>query len=352
MSTTNKAFIKAYRHDDPQRPLTQPPAPTVMSERAARAQATAAANAAGPSTSNSIFGNQPAAGSMPDARAPYASTTTPNMRRVSTPGPVREKRPLSSFIEPPPSMLESPSPESIPELRIDDTDEDSGFRPGTTIASFQWPAVCRTLLQKTGPQLDQVTRLLWTRAAEGKSLIGVFTLFAGGGATTTAQCLALRAAARGGRILVGDANFRTPHLAQSLEAVPTAGWEEVLKNSSPLADAVIHSTDDNIDVLALGPRPAKDPHALASGLQATATAGMLRHAYELALLDLGTFFDPASQSVLLELVRNMGLDAAVAVAGHGPADPRDIVTINEYFAHTECEFLGIIENRVAKPYAA
>ena len=134
--------------------------------------------------------------------------------------------------------------------------------------------------------------------------------------------------------------------------MPTAGWEEVLKHSASLADAVIHATGDDLDVLALGTRPVKDPLPLASGLQAAVTAGVLRHAYDLVLLDMGTFFDPASQPSVLELTINMGIDAVVAVTGPEPADPRDVATVVEHLDRGTCELLGVIENRVAKPKAA
>jgi MinD-like ATPase involved in chromosome partitioning or flagellar assembly len=200
--------------------------------------------------------------------------------------------------------------------------------------------------------LDQVVRLLQLRARAGNSLIGVMGLFARVGATTTALCLAARAGGRGRRVIVADGNLVRPRVASLLDAVPTAGWEEFLKHSAPLADAAIHAVSDNLDVLALGSRPAKDPQALAGGLQAAVTAGVLRHAYDLVLLDLGTFFDPTSQPILLELASNMGVDAVVAVTGPEPADPRDLATIVEHLDRSGSELLGVIENRVAKPKAA
>jgi Mrp family chromosome partitioning ATPase len=251
------------------------------------------------------------------------------------------RRPLSSFIAQTTPVAE---PQAEPTRR-------EIFRPGTTVASFEWPAVCRTILQRAGGQLDHVIRMLQARADAGNSLIGVLGLFPRVGATTTTLCLASRAA-RGRRVVVADANFRGPRIASLLGAVPTAGWEDVLKHAAPLTDAVIHSTGDNLDVLALGPRPAKEPQALAGGLQAAVTAGVLRHAYDLSIMDLGTFFDPASQPTLLELVSNLGVDAAVAVAGQQPADPRDVATIVEHLERSGCELLGIIENRIIQPKAA
>jgi Mrp family chromosome partitioning ATPase len=112
---------------------------------------------------------------------------------------------------------------------------------------------------------------------------------------------------------------------------------------------VIRATDDNLDILALGPKATKDPQPLAAGLQAAVSAGVLRHAYDLVLVDLGTFFDPASQPIVLELIRNMGIDSVVTVAGPEPADRRDMATITEYFEPLGCQLMGTIENCVAKP---
>jgi Mrp family chromosome partitioning ATPase len=245
---------------------------------------------------------------------------------------------LSSFIS---------RPQPVQQQRAETSDDI--FQPGTTVAAFQWPAVCRVLLQQAGGQLDQVVRILMTRADAGNSLIGVLGLFPNVGATTTALCLASRAAGRGRRVALAEGNFHSPRIASILEVVPTAGWEEVLKHTAPLADAVTRSTGDNLDLLALGARPVKDSQPLAAGLQAAVTAGVLRHTYDLSILDLGTFFDPTTQPTLLELISNMGLDAAVAVAGQEPADPRDLATIVEHLGRSGCELLGVIENRLIKP---
>lgn len=323
MSTTNEAFIKAYRHDRPEPragvPLSAVRAGDLSQNGARQVAATTVANV-------------PTAAEIP---RPKTTQRSPNW----TAG----KRPLSSYLPHTPSAQDS---------RFDEPTAGPEFRPGTTVASFQWPAICRSLLQQCGPQLEQVNRLLWAQASEGKSLVGVFSLFRRGGATTTTLCLASRATSRGRRIILGDANFRNPQLANLLDVVPTAGWEEALRHTSSLNDAIVHAEDDRLDLLALGPRPVPDAQFRVEGLQAAVTAGILRHNYDLAIVDLGTFFDPVSQPVLLELVANMGMDAAIAVAGPKPADVRDIATIEEYFRHTNCEFLGIVENRIATPRAA
>jgi Mrp family chromosome partitioning ATPase len=251
------------------------------------------------------------------------------------------KQPLSSFI----ARQRAAATESKPaDAEI--------LRPGTTIASFQWPPVCRALTQQCGRQLDGVADLLVKEAGAGRSLIGVLALFAGRGTSTTALCLAARLAGRNCRSILVDGNFRNPRLAAWLEAVPTSGWQEVLKHRSALSDAVIRANDDRLDLLALDAKAPANPLPLVGGLQAVVTAGVLRHSYELALFDLGAFFDPAAQPIVLELVRNMGLDAVLTVAGPEPADPRDLDFLAAQLGRSGCELLGTIENRITRPHAA
>jgi Mrp family chromosome partitioning ATPase len=314
MSTTNRAFIKAYRQDTANESSTAGNSPAMLNQSSAPARDAAVRTA---TTATAVAG--PARPAFDPKRS----------------GP---KQPLSSFITRPQSPVQP----------VDS--EDANFlEPGTTVASFHWPKICRTLNQQSGPQLDRVADLLRAQASAGHSLVGVMGLFPRVGATTAALCLAARAARRVRRIILADGNFCHPRIASCLEAVPTVGWEEVLKQSARLADAVIRATDDNLDILALGSKGIRDPQSLAGGLQAAVSAGVLRHAYDLVLVDLGTFFDPASQPVVLELVRNMGIDTVVAVAGPESADPRDMATITEYLEPLGCQLMGTIENRVAKP---
>lgn len=321
MSTTNRAFIKAYRQDT--------------------------------ASESPVGGNSPA---MPNQSAlptrdagAHTTTTATAVGRPARPtlGQKRSgpKQPLSSFIgrQQSPLQPQSPAPASQPNL------DSNSLDPGTTVASFQWPKICRALNQQAGQQLDRVADLLRAQASAGHSLVGVMGMFPRVGATTASLCLAARTARRVRKIILADGNFCHPRIAPWLDVVPTVGWEEVLKHSSPLSDAVIRATDDNLDILALGHRASKEPQSLASGLQASVTAGTLRQAYDLVLVDLGTFFDPTSQPVVLELIQNLGIDTVVTVAGPETADPRDMATIAEYLEPLNCQLMGTIENRVAKP---
>jgi Mrp family chromosome partitioning ATPase len=326
MSTINQAFIKAYRKDEAQPTPASPAMATPARTNAAAAiEKPAAAKSATVTAGerSALYGPRPGA----------ASGTNNSGDSTTTVPPISEKRPLSSFI----------ASTGIARLNTEPADGDF-FRPGTTVASFQWPAVCRTLSRQCGNELNHVADLLSTHAAAGRSLVGILGLKRFEGATTIALCLAQRLAGRRKRTILVDANFRHAEVASLLETEPTAGWQEVLTRGTPLTDAAIRATDDRLDLLALGGRMPSDLLRAVTGLQAVVTAGVLRHAYEHVIFDLGAYLDAASQPVALELVRNMGIDAVVAVTRPRAAIQPEIGTLADQLSRCGCDLLGTIEN--------
>jgi Mrp family chromosome partitioning ATPase len=341
---TNRSFINAYRQDAAE----QAPA------RPARAHLPRASTAIGTSVEYVSAGvAQPAATIAQDITAPEreqhvaSPTIWPKcdapFGRIEP--PKREnsigKRPLSAFTSQSPRVVAPAAPPA--------SATSARFEPGTIVASFAWPSICRALCQQCGSDFDRVVDRLVREADAGRTLIGIVGLFPEVGATTTALCLAARLARRRRTVIV-EGNFRAPRLATWLETTATAWWQDVLERNVPTAEAVIHAADDNLDVLALD-RKTSNPLRLAARLQAFNTASALRAAYDIVLADLGPFFDPDSQPTLLELVRNMRFDAAIVVAGPQGADPRDLATIAEYLETRGCELWGTIENRTAKMQA-
>ncbi len=358
--TTNKAFIKAYRHDAAQ-PAPTPPA-LAAARNAARASATiqlvAAATTFESAASDQQLSSTPPFSESIDVLPPVATTFVGTTQTVGDFHAVEaiasgtqqvanrietlagRKRPLSAYI----------GRQRAERVATIDS-QSSTFRPGTTVASFRWPATCRTLAQRSKTELDAVADLLLAKAGQGKSIVGLVGLFSGCGSTTALLALAARLAIRKRRILLVDGNFHRPQLAASLDAVPTAGWQEVLAGAAPLADAVIRAADDCLDLLALGASTSEDPLRLIAGHEIESCASQIRCDYELALIDLGAFFDVASRPIMLELVRKLGIDAALAVSQPDETDPRDLSTLAEQIGRSGCELLGRIENRVAKTQA-
>jgi Mrp family chromosome partitioning ATPase len=356
MTTTNQAFIKIYRQDaaqaGPSRAIADDDRLSAVAIGASVEIVAAGANYGSCATDRRSTGDSELATSIdvlpPPMQPSVASTflfktglgeaargSRPQQSLRTDDAGGKTKRPLSAYM----ARQQAPQPAATQTKTIP-------FRAGTTVASFRWPAVCRALAQEAAAELDGVADLLQDRVALGHSTFGVLSLFPNGGCTTTAFCLATRLAARNQRVVLVEGSFYTPRLAQWIDVVPTASWQEVLDSNAPVTDALVQSVDERLDVLLLSSMSPSDPLLLAGSPQAMNTAELLRQRYELVLVDLGAYFDPRSQPVTIELARSLGIEAAVVVAGPNPVDARDLATVEENLNGRGCELLGIIENRV------
>jgi len=334
--STNQAFIKAYRHD-PKRVATPPPnQPTTQARVRQLAPSTPlAAPVATWQSSVELV--------VADHRWPTTPIVAPMAEKE--PQPVVDKRPLSSFA---PEHAVAPPPFAEPT-----------FTPETTISAFRWPPVCRALWQQDADQYERIVEILLSgsnREPGRGCVIGVGSLHAGDGATTTLLCLAAALAGRQRSVIVVDGNFRAPRLAGLLGVQPNTSWQDVLEQGLPVAEAVIRAENDSVDLLPLDLREpgAREPNGakLATGLQAAITAGVLRYAYEIVLVDLGAILAPRSFATINHLIRNMRIESAVVVTDLKHAEEDDLTVAGELLEETGCDLLGIIENRAAKSQAA
>ena len=110
------------------------------------------------------------------------------------------------------------------------------------------------------------------REPDRGSIIGVGSLHAGDGATTTLLvpgCGARRSASD--RSSWSTPIFGAPRLAGLLGVQPTTSWQDVLEQGLPVAEAVIRAENDGVDLLPLDLRAptAREPNGakLAAGLQ-------------------------------------------------------------------------------------
>jgi len=260
-----------------------------------------------------------------------------------------EKRPLSSFTnqsyEPSPLGVSPKTQHHAP----------GTLRATTTVTAFRWPRVCQVLNSQCAERFQGAVDALLAEADAGRPLCGVLGLHAGQGCTTTLLCLAWQVAARNRRVIVLDANFAAPQLATRLGVEVRAGarqdrapggraWQDILERGVPIAEAVVHSKADRIDLLPLDDRPTNGPR-LAAGLQPAITAGVLLDAYDLVLVDLGAILEPLSQASILELVRNMRIDSTVVVTAPQPTDPHELDLVGQLLSQRGCRLLGTIENR-------
>jgi Mrp family chromosome partitioning ATPase len=335
--STNQAFIKAFRRDGP-RGASPAPSPARPASPHVHPPANVSVGTLW-QTSVEIV--------APDFEfAPLPALAKQPTPLVAPPvAPSIGKRPLSSFAAEP--AFELPQPPSEP-----------AFRPETAISAFHWPPICRALWDQSADDYQRVADLLLARCRRepGRgTLFGVGSLHAGDGCTTTLLCLAVALAATNTRLILVDANFRAPRLAALLGVEPATCWQDVLENGLPVAEAVIRAENDHVDLLPLAARSLNgcEPNGaqLAAGLQTSITAGVLRYAYDLVLVDLGAVLAPRSFDSISQLIRNMRIDAAIAVADRKHAERDDLAVAGELVEETGCELLGVIENRAKPPVA-
>jgi len=330
MSTTNEAFIKAYRADTAGLAAPRPAHLHQAATTACRTSVEIVSPDYAPSAA--AIGLRPTRGPMP---ADNGLSPAPHFDR-STARRSTGKQPLSTFI-----AERAAPPHSAAAV----------FVPETTVSAFHWPRVCRALWDQYRDQYERVAEILLAQRASQRSLIGVAGVRPGDGCTTSLLCLAMGLAAREASVILVDANFAAPRLAHRLGVEPTTTWQDVLARGVPVAEAVIRAAEDHVDLLPLG---GHTYHAdgLAGGLQPAVTAGVLRHAYQIALLDLGPIFDEEAIATTGQLIRNMRIDAAILVTDAHRTDAGELAAAGDMLRENGCELLGAIENRIANTQAA
>lgn len=227
------------------------------------------------------------------------------------------------------------------------------FLPETTISAFRWPQICRSLWDRYSREYLHIADAIVSRTEIEPTrggIVGVASLHAGDGATTTALCLAAALAERQRRVILVDGNFRAPRLAGLLGVQPTTSWQDVLGKGLSVAEAVIRAESDKLDLLPLDLREpnSREPNGakLAESLQTVISAGVLRFAYEIVLVDLGAILAPRSFATIGQLIRGMRIASAVAVTDPKHAQPNDLAVAGELLDETGCELIGLIENRI------
>lgn len=119
------------------------------------------------------------------------------------------------------------------------------------VRSFCWPDICKSLVERLGPQLDQLTSEIAGAATRGHNIIAFTGCQSGAGSTSLLLCVARRLADAGRRVALVDGDFEEARLAEQLGLAPETGWADVLQRDEPLAEALIESIEDRLSLLPL-----------------------------------------------------------------------------------------------------
>lgn len=292
MSTLNQAFIKAYQRRGIAAPHIPLPAAAVPRE----------AKAAGSPLPTPPAG-QVLAFDGRDSAVPAAHVY--RKARVTSPFemPVVDDR-LSretSPAVPPTSSPAAPASLTAPQAIDDDAADLSAasvddLRPAYEVEHFEWPAIVDTLLE--GAETE-ISPLLAELLPTGRGTLLVTGCRRGEGRTSVALLLARHVAKAGSRVLLIDADFGRPGIADRLGTEVEVGWEVALSGASPseamISEAMIESVADKLVILPL--RQTVDDVAvrtLASGWQAT--RDRWQDEFDVVCVDRGPLTESADSS--------------------------------------------------------
>jgi Mrp family chromosome partitioning ATPase len=224
------------------------------------------------------------------------------------------------------------------------------FHPAFGVEAFEWPVVCESLISKLSESLDDVAKRLSDSARRGCQVVCVTGSHRGEGRTTALLCIARRLAAAGHGVVMVDADFQHPRLADYLGLDVPAGWESVLRGDIPTSEATVLSRTDQLALLPLAHR-VSDAEGLAKGLLSSISLGVLRQHFHIVLVDLGPLLDSDARAAALTLAERAGIDAALLVHDVRRRDEHIVLGVAQPLARAGVPVLGVVETYVRSTLA-
>jgi capsular exopolysaccharide synthesis family protein len=145
-----------------------------------------------------------------------------------------------------------------------------------------------------GPDVEEAYQRLGTNllvtsgvdAGPGLRLLGVMASRHGEGATTTASVLAsIVARRRGGRVVVVEANLRTPSFERVFGCRPAPGFADLIRGEADLAAVMQATPIPNLSAIACGEAP-NGVSALFDSPGLSAALEQLRQSFDFVVFDL------------------------------------------------------------------
>ena len=178
--------------------------------------------------------------------------------------------------------------------------------------------------------------------ASGSKVLGLASCARGEGVTTLLVAAARKLLGQGRKVVLVDAHWSNPQLAQSLSLLPQIGWEETLCGGLPLEEVVIESLADGLAVL-----PVREPSAgaIAKG-QIAASFDILAREFDVVLVDLGPLAQVEDEDCLSQSVAAR-MDAVVLVQNVRVTTPSRLAEVRGRLAASNLRCAGTIQNFVA-----
>ena len=186
------------------------------------------------------------------------------------------------------------------------------------------------------------TNLLFSAPVDQLHSIAVTSAARDEGKTTVATNLAITIALSGRRVLLIDANFRRPALAEVFGLAGATGLSNVLTNQAQLADAAQATDVPNLKVVTTGPTPPNPAELLGSAMM----RGLLDQAD--AEYDLVIFDSPPALLVSDTLMLATMVDGVVAVVRASTTSRGMVGRMRDQLHRVRSHILGAVLN-AARP---
>jgi Mrp family chromosome partitioning ATPase len=211
------------------------------------------------------------------------------------------------------------------------------------IAAWHWPILCDTLLAKTGAGFRALAEQLLQTARSHRRAIALLSAQREAGCTSILLTLAHVLAETPTRVLLIDADFARPALAQRLGLQPECGLWDVLRESAALETALLPLIRDKLMLLPLACPVDHADVRKAAGDAFTRLMDRLRDSYDLILIDAGEWMETPAPLVWNHRVVN----AAICISREGALTERELDREASACRDGGIEFLGVVETFAA-----
>jgi Mrp family chromosome partitioning ATPase len=221
------------------------------------------------------------------------------------------------------------------------TPGETPWRPLLQVDRVVWRGIHERLQTTAAAAIDQIADRLLSLGASGSKTLGMASCASGEGVTTMVLAVARKLVSQGRRIVLVDANWSNPQLAQTLCLLPQFGWEDTLCGGLPLEEVAIESLADGLVVL-----PARKPPARAIAQSQVATSlDVLAREFDAVLVDLGPLVHVENEGFSSHNVVAR-MDAVILVQNVCVTTPNRLAEVCRRLVASNLRLSGTIQNAV------
>ncbi len=173
------------------------------------------------------------------------------------------------------------------------------FTPAWEVDAFELPNSTIEMNGEIRPQLNDFAAHLRETTQSQSKLITVHSQSRGEGRTTLSITLAITLAQTGANVLLVDADFQNPALANRLGLAVETGWESAIAGEVPIAECSVRSIEDRFTILPLSDAAMGEDHSILRDALGNLLSELMEN-FDLILIDAAP-----GQPILGESFENM-----------------------------------------------